>query len=290
MGQVHGGFAPDERQARSTAQKGMFVFMPFLYETHLHTAQSSTCGRCAGRDYIKRYLELGYAGIIVTDHFYHGNTGIDRHLPWREWVEGFCRGYEEAREEGERQGLDVFFGWEEHFDDDEYLVYGLDKAWLLEHPEVTRWSRPQQLAEVHRYGGCVVQAHPFRGRSSYMRHIRLAPECADAAEVANAGNTPNDDALAYRYAQKLGLVMTAGSDSHYTEGREDDDYYGVYLNERMTDIADYVRAVREGDIAGLRVPQGRGEWTGREEPVLPAELLDAEGKATRQNVRALVGG
>ncbi|MDR0878680.1 MAG: histidinol-phosphatase, partial [Treponema sp.] len=108
--------------------------MPYLYETHLHTALSSACGVSLGSEYISRYIDLGYSGIIVTDHFYRGNTAICYRLTWRDWVNKFCRGYEETKEEGDRLGLDVFFGWEETFDGaDDYLIYGLDKAWLLEH-------------------------------------------------------------------------------------------------------------------------------------------------------------
>jgi hypothetical protein len=82
--------------------------MKYLYETHLHTVYSSACGVSKGSEYIRYYKEMGYTGIIVTDHFYNGNTAVPRNLPWKEWVKQFCRGYEEARNEGERQGLDVF--------------------------------------------------------------------------------------------------------------------------------------------------------------------------------------
>ncbi|MDR2246804.1 MAG: histidinol-phosphatase, partial [Treponema sp.] len=100
--------------------------MSYLYETHLHTVQGSACGVSRGRDYIKKYRDLGFTGIMVTDHFFNGNTAIDRKLPWKQWVGQFLRGYEETRNEGEKIGLDVFFGWEETYKGDDYLVYGLD--------------------------------------------------------------------------------------------------------------------------------------------------------------------
>jgi len=131
---------------------GQKVIM-YLYEPHLHTSQASACGISPGREYIKRYQDLGYTGIIVTDHFYGGNTAIDRNLPWPKWVDAFCRGYEDARDEGERRGLDVFFGWEETFDGDDYLVYGLDKEWLLQHPEARYWTRKEQYETVSCGGG-----------------------------------------------------------------------------------------------------------------------------------------
>jgi histidinol phosphatase-like PHP family hydrolase len=58
----------------------------YLYETHLHTVRGSACGVSPGRDYVQGYIDRGYQGIIVTDHFFNGNTAIDRLLPWSVWV------------------------------------------------------------------------------------------------------------------------------------------------------------------------------------------------------------
>ena len=129
--------------------------MPYRYETHLHTSQGSACGRSTGREHVRFYKEMGYQGIIITDHFFGGNTAAPRTGPWKERIEAFCSGYEDALIEGQKIGLDVFFGWEERFVGDEYLVYGLDKAFLLDHPEVEKWTRKQQYEESHRFGGCV---------------------------------------------------------------------------------------------------------------------------------------
>ena len=229
--------------------------MPFLYETHMHTSQASACGRCAGRDHIRYYLDRGYTGIIVTDHFFGGNTAVDRSLPWRERVNRFWSGYEDAKEEGDRQGLDVFFGLEQNFAGDEYLVYGLTKEYMLEHPEMERWTRRQQLEEVHRRGGCVIQAHPFRMRY-YMDRVRLGLLFSDGIEAANAGNEQIDDARAWRYGREYGLVMTAGSDNHHSNGNP---LYGVLLEKRLTSIADYVRMIMDKSEIGLYIPEGRFE-------------------------------
>ena len=83
----------------------------YRYETHLHTCQSSRCGRSTGAEHARYYKELGYTGIIVTDHFFGGNTAASRKGPWERRVREFCAGYHDAREEGERIGLDVFFAW-----------------------------------------------------------------------------------------------------------------------------------------------------------------------------------
>ena len=110
----------------------------YLYETHMHTSEASACAGSTGAQMARAYKEAGYTGIIVTDHFFYGNTSVDRSLPWEEWVRRFCLGYEHAKAEGERIGLSVFFGWEACYEGTEFLVYGLDqveKLKLLDLPE-----------------------------------------------------------------------------------------------------------------------------------------------------------
>ena len=246
--------------------------MAYLYETHIHTKEGSACGISRGREYIKKYQDLGYSGIIITDHFIGGNCAIDRHLPWEKFVANFCRGYENAREEGARAGFDVFFGWEQTYDGDDYLVYGLDKEWLLEHPEVVRWSRKEQFEEARRYGGCVVQAHPFR-QYYYIDCIRLSA-CVDAVEVANSGNEQSFDAFAWAYSNKLKVSATAGSDIHSASDIRSNTVFGVYLDKKMENILDYVNAVRNNTISGLKVPKGRFNFYGDERLSLPVEIRD----------------
>lgn len=179
---------------------------------------------------------------------------MDRELPWKERIELFWRGYEDAKEEGDRIGLDVFFGLEQHFHGDEYLVYGLSKEYMKAHPEMEHWTRRQQLEEVHKAGGCVIQAHPFRIRG-YMEKIRLGLRFCDGIEAANAGNDQLDDARAIRLGREYGLVMTAGSDNHWS--RPEAPIYGVALEKRLTSIADYVKIILNKGPIGLHVPEER---------------------------------
>ncbi len=237
----------------------------YLYETHFHTAWSSACARSRGPEYLERYKRLGYHGIVVTDHFWGGNCAVDRHLPWSSFVEAFVRGYEETKTAGEELGLQVFFGWEETFDGDDYLVYGLDKEWLLNNPHARGFSRREQLEHAHRHGGCVIQAHPFRDRD-YIPAIHLSRDWADAYEVGNAGNWPEHDAQAYRWASRNSRVMTAGSDIHSAHQYEDDQLMGVVFDRPLRDLRDFAEAIRGGEIKGLRVPEGRLDG-----PVRPVE-------------------
>lgn len=263
----------DRRETRSA----------FVYETHLHTCQASACGKSMGRDYIQRYIDAGFAGIIVTDHFYRGNCAVDRRLPWREFVNRFCAGYEDALNEGEKRGLPVFFGWEENFDGDEYLVYGLDRNWMLAHPEMIAWTRRQQYEAVRAAGGCVVQAHPFRARS-YNHTIYLAQYLCDGIEVFNAGNEPEWNSLALRYAQVTGKPMTAGSDNHNADTMSPDRLAGAAFDAPLRGIRDYVDAILNDRRFALHLPYPVTPWTEAIRPALPVKWLDRNGEDTGTDV------
>ena len=232
--------------------------MIYKYETHLHTMQGSACGKVPGRDYIAKYIDLGFDGIFVTDHFFHGNCRPNRELPWKEWVAEYCSGYEDAAEEGYKRGFKVFFGLEERFAQwDEWLVYGITKEYMLAHPDMRHWTRRQWLDNAHAVGACAVQCHPFR-QASYMGYV--AP-ClgVDGVELCNSGNRPEWDAMAVRYAHKMlpDAFYTAGSDIHRTEDREGDQVFGVAFDTPLNSALDYARAVRSRAPHSLVISPGR---------------------------------
>lgn len=234
--------------------------MSYRYETHLHTCQSSACAKSTGQEQVRFYKEMGYQGIIVTDHFFGSSCAVKRCESWKERVDRFCSGYEDALIEGQKCGLDVFFGWEEFFEGDEYLVYGLDKQWLLNHPEAENWTRAEQYKEVHRYGGCVIQAHPFRDRA-YIPRVLLGLRYADGIEVANSGNLPFEDALARAYAQQYSLRIVAGSDNHCADPElwRVKPLMGIETEVRLHSIHDYINLVRSGGEFCPIVPEERFE-------------------------------
>lgn len=224
---------------------------PYLYETHLHTSESSACAQKPGAEMARACKEYGYTGIFVTDHNWGGNTAVDRTLPWEEWVEQFFKGYEHAKAEGDRLGLDVFFGYEAGYNGTEFLIYGLTKQWMKEHPELQTASIEEQYELVKQGGGLVVQAHPYR-EEWYIPQIRLFPDYVDGVEGINAThsnpkstahNDPKFDDRAVAYANKKGLPMSAGSDIHNTNLFGG----GVAFARKLRSAADYVQAFKGGE-------------------------------------------
>lgn len=224
---------------------------PYLYETHLHTSQGSACGIDVGREMAKACKAAGYTGIIVTDHNWGGNTAIDKGMPWKEWVNAFVKGYEDAKRAGDDIGLDVFFGYEAGYQGTEFLIYGVDKDFMLAHEELRTASVEKQYSLIHGAGGMVIHAHPFR-EEYYIPKIRLFPEYVDGVEGVNAthsnsrSKSHNDkvfDERAIDYARQYKLPLTAGSDIHRT------DLFGggMAFGRKLSSIDDFIRAVLAGE-------------------------------------------
>ncbi|MBQ8922238.1 MAG: histidinol-phosphatase [Oscillospiraceae bacterium] len=217
------------------------------WETHLHTKEGSACASASAAEMAKTCKEAGYDGMFVTDHFYHGNTCVDRDLPWEEWARQFSLGYYHAKEIGDRIGLRVCFGWEYSWDGNDFLTYGLSPQWLAAHPETVRVTPYEYLKLIREAGGCIVHAHPFR-QEWYVKMIKLLPDLVDAVEVYNGGNHEdvyNDRAL--WYAESFGMKQTSGSDTHWS---------GVFTGGILTDCEmnsteDYGGIIRSGGITGL---------------------------------------
>lgn len=191
----------------------------YLYEMHQHTASCSGCGKADPRELIFALKKAGFTGVVLTDHFYHGNTGIDRDLPWREFVAGYEKAYLTAKKAGEEADVDVLFGIEEHVGKGkELLLYGITPDFLYDHPELRDGGLETVSRAVRAFGGVVVQAHPYRNRSYVVDPDENLPlEYLDGFEIYNVCNHPDENRRAAAYAASHGLLTTAGSDAHTEE-------------------------------------------------------------------------
>ncbi len=214
----------------------------FRYETHCHTRYSSACSQLDAETLVSLYLKNGYAGVIVTDHFLNGNTAVDRSLPWERQIDGFSVGYEKVLAEGEKRGLQVFFGFEYSYLGTDFLVYGMGRKFLKEYPEIMRADVRAFLALARERGALCIQAHPYR-EAAYIDHIRLYPSDVDGMETVNAARDARCNRLAEFLADEYGLLKTGGSDLH-AAGQSL--LSGVETQEPLADVFGFIAAVREG--------------------------------------------
>lgn len=262
----------------------------YKYETHMHTSQGSACSTCSGAKMVERLYELGYTGCFVTDHFFGGNTAVDRSLPWDVKIHLYCQGYEDAKRRGDELGMQVFFGVEFGWHSTEFLTYGIDKQFLLDHPEIENMELDRFAELVHENGGFLVHAHPFR-EAGYIKVIRLYPRAVDGIEVINCGNyfeqAYNDRARFY--AESYGLPMTGGSDAHHYWNHPGG---GIALDEKLKDAHDYLERLCSGritkilerdDSLSLPWPENAEDYAVRPNiDLLPPELRERAQKSTKE--------
>lgn len=222
----------------------------YRYETHLHTAPVSKCASAGVRETLEFYKSLDYGGVFITNHFIDGNINIDLSLPYEELIDFYFSDYEAALPIGAELGLDVFCGVEMSYGGTDFLVYGLDKQWYLEHPEIQGMKKSALLTLLMEAGALVIQAHPYR-EAAYIDHIRLFPRHVHGVEIYNASQNEFRNHMAEYYAGQYGLLPFAGSDNHVA-GRVKN-LGGLQCATPLKDEADFVQRFKNGEMELFRL-------------------------------------
>ena len=217
--------------------------MKYRYETHLHTCPVSKCARATVRDNLEYYKYFDYDGVFITNHFLDGNINADKSLPYADLINFYFSDYEEALSIADEIGIRVFLGVELSYKGTDFLVYGLDKAWFLAHPEIMEMKKSEELALMASEGALIIHAHPFRD-ASYIDHIRLFPKSVHGVEVDNGCRTAFENEMAAHYAKSYSLIPFAGTDNHI--GPLKVRLCGVEFDTPIADEADFVEKVKGG--------------------------------------------
>lgn len=188
----------------------------YKYQMHTHTYPCSHCAVMTPKELAKALHKGGYSGCVITNHFFNGNTGIDRHLPWNDFVKQYEIDYLECKKQAENFDLDILFGIEEHIGGGlEILCYGITPDLLYNHPELKERNPEQWFNLVHSCDGIVIQAHPFRRRLYIPQAKSLPFELIDGIEVFNAGNSMRDNLEAEYFADNHPeFICVSGADTH----------------------------------------------------------------------------
>lgn len=211
----------------------------YLFDTHVHTKESSSCGRVPAAEIVERYKALGYDGIIITDHV-HAHQFAKNGDNYNEQALKHLEGYKAAKAL-ETDDFRVIYGMEIRFleNDNDYLLYGFDEDFVfsrdLVHFETLEDFRPV----VEENNLILFQAHPFRCNMTV-----IDQSLVDGVEVYNGhGDHNSSNDIAYHWAQKNGHRMLSGSDFHGNDTMEPG---GVYFEELPKDSKDVARLLREG--------------------------------------------
>jgi predicted metal-dependent phosphoesterase TrpH len=168
-------------------------------DLHIHTAPLSACSYIDPQELIQEARRLKLDGICLTEH----------QVVWdRAEVERLA----------EEAGIRIFRGNEFTTNQGDILVFGF-------YEDIKELLMIQDLRDkVTATGGYMIAAHPFRGFKTFgigqlqmtvdQACKRKVLEFVDAVEIGNGKLSPEENEMARKVAEKLGLPGTGGSDAH----------------------------------------------------------------------------
>ncbi len=171
-------------------------------DLHIHTTAYSPCSVLTPEEMMSAAKEAGLDGVCITEHN-------------KIWTA------DEARALSEQFELPVFRAMEVTTTGGDILVYGLET-------EPDGMVSPAELkTEVDRAGAVAIAAHPFRGFLLFgFQALQMDLSAAmdnptfsqvHGLEVCNSMVTDDENNLAARVADELGLIKIGGSDAHKAE-------------------------------------------------------------------------
>ena len=183
----------------------------FKIELHAHTKPVSSCSDILPEELVKIYSSLGYDGIVITNHFTHGQFGdVSKNEALKRYYDDFLK----AEEAGKNEGIRVYFGSEIRFTENinDYLIYGLDMPMLEKIYDYLPLGIEKFRSEIKMDKSLFIQAHPFRKGITVVDETLL-----DGMETFNMHPHHNSKVgVAVRHAAKNGInITTAGSDCHH---------------------------------------------------------------------------
>ena len=208
-------------------------------ELHAHTNPASACSNFTPEEVIKRYADIGFDSIVISNHFYPGSPFRDDK---KKCIEEYLRDYQQAIEEGNKAGINVIFGCELRFEENfnDYLIFGIDPEFL----DFAYDSMPDGIAEFssrfRSESTLIIQAHPFRDGA-----VPMPAEYLDGVEAFNLHPGHNSRvAVAAKYAKENDLIVTGGTDFHH-EGHQG--MTALLTKELMKTSHDVARVLKSRD-------------------------------------------
>ena len=211
--------------------------MSYLYETHLHTSETSSCGKVSADDLVDIYKKGGYSGIVVTDHFTSNSFDI---ADWPAKIDLYLKGYRAAKAH-EDENFKVLLGMELRFaeNSNDYLLYGITEDFLYHTPDFNKLDLPSFRAIAQEHGVLIIQAHPFRNRITI-----VDPKQLDGIEIYNGNRRhENRNSIAKMWSQLHRLRQLSGSDFHQLM---DSCLGGIFTETPIADEKELAETIRAG--------------------------------------------
>lgn len=212
---------PDKRFTSIHKDTDTGVFAPRLAEAvfesrkvknmkldmHCHTKEGSLDGKVAIKDYIHKLIELGYDGMLVTDHNSYNGYRAYRDVISKEVPKDFV----------------VLRGIEYDTLDAGHILVIMPESFKLKFLEFRGLKVDLLIDLVHKYGGILGPAHPcgerhlsFARTKAYRRNPDILKKF-DFIEGYNSCESKESNENASLLADTYHLVQFGGSDSHRIE-------------------------------------------------------------------------
>ena len=212
----------------------------YIYDTHIHTVETSPCGRIPAAETVDYYAAHGNTGLVITDHLHQEFLDRkDKDHDWDHVIDCWVAGYQAAKQRGDQIGVDVIFGAEMRFTDNnnDYLVYNIDEAWLRAHPYVICQSARDFFRKYHDEV-LVMHAHPYRDGNR-----TVFEDSVHGIELINTNprHDNHTDLALDLYRRHPEYFIQAGSDMHQIPDRC---RAGIITEHRITDSSAYADLIR----------------------------------------------
>jgi predicted metal-dependent phosphoesterase TrpH len=203
-------------------------------DLHIHTAPRSACSYLDPQELVREAVRQKLDAICLTEH----------QVVWAP---------DDVDELARLGGIKIFRGNEYTTNQGDILVFGF-------YEDIKELLTIEQLHEkVKPAGGFMIAAHPFRGFKTFgIGQLQMTVEqgCkrkvfeyVDAVEIGNGKLSADENDMARKVAEKLGLPGTGGSDAHRV------DEIGKWVTDFEKDIRDeneLVQALHAGRFAAVK--------------------------------------
>ena len=231
------------------------------FDLHCHTKEGSIDGHVTIEEYIVRLKELGYGGMLVTDHnSYNGYRYWKKHI-----------------KDQRHTDFVVLKGIEYDTIDAGHILVVMPETLKMNLLELRGLPVAALIENVHKHGGILGPAHPFGEK--YMSYVnakchRRHPEITrmfDFYETFNSCESFMANKKAAMLAEKCNVPGFGGSDSHRM------DCIGTAYTELPDDVraeSDLIRLVKEKNMeqicpGGIIYTGTTREKMGRAKAILP---------------------
>ena len=211
----------------------------FKTEMHAHTSPASSCSEIPADKMAEIYKNLGYDSLCITNHFTPAKALA---LGKNAFIDGFMKDFNTVFENGKKLGLNVIFGVELRFceNENDYLVFGVGEGDL----EVMFGYLERGIAEFYRdfsrEDNLILQAHPFRDGMS-----RAPIGSIDGVEAFNVHPGHNSRvSVTAKYAAEHDYLVSCGTDFHHP-GHEGQ--IALRTTEEVKNSYDLARIIKSRD-------------------------------------------